>query len=84
MANNKATPAATPKKRGRKAKTPSATVSPATKRGRKRKEASSEEEENEEEEDGKKAAGGNGESSSEDEPLIKKAKSPQPPTVSPL
>lgn len=70
VTNSKAKGKATGKTRGRKPAANKTEKTP-TKRGRKKAETS--EEESEQQDDG---------SSSEDEPLAKKAKSPQPPTVS--
>lgn len=70
--NNKAKGKATPKPRGRKPAAANKKKTPP-KRGRKRGNESSEEESDHQEQDG---------SSSEDEPLAKKTKVSQPPTVS--
>lgn len=73
VANSKAKGKSTPKPRGRKpaAATPNKKKAQTPKGGRKRKNSS--EEESDHQDDG---------SSSEDEPLVKKAKTSQPPTVS--
>lgn len=71
---NKKTPAKSPGRPGRKPANSTPAKKTPAKRGRKKKQESSDEEQDSEE--------NNAASSSEDEPLIKKNKSPQPPSVS--